>query len=130
MQSEATVAARKTRVTEPGGDLFIGCRSALELLLTQRGDSSREVDRLLAEAPKSLGLHCLRLALIVRADDSGARSTAEESVALIEAESPDLSAQAHRHAYAARAWLENNPALAVIRYDAIVTERPHDILAL
>jgi hypothetical protein len=130
MSSEANVGARRTPATEANGDLFSGCQSALELLLTQRGDASREVDRLLAEKPKSLGLHCLRLALIVRADDSGARSTAEESIALIEAESPDLSAHAHHHASAARAWLEGNPALAVLRYDAIVTEWPHDILAL
>src|SRR4029077_1656101 len=69
-------------------------------------------------------------ALIVRADDTGARSTAEESIALVEGACLDPSDHAHRHAAAARAWLEGSPALAVERYDAIVTDRPHDILAL
>src|SRR5215831_7282062 len=105
MLSKVNVGARRCPAAEADGDLLSGCQSTLELLLTQRGDPSREVDRLLDENPKSLGLHCLRLALIVRADDSGARSTAEQSIALIEEGTPDLSAHAHRHASAAHAWL-------------------------
>jgi hypothetical protein len=48
----------------------------------------------------------------------------------IEAACPDVHDPARRHASAARAWLEGDPALAVERYGAIVTDRPRDILAL
>jgi tetratricopeptide (TPR) repeat protein len=74
--------------------------------------------------------HCLRAALIVRADDAAARSTLAASVAAIEAACPDLNDPARRHAVAARAWLEGDPALAVERYGAIVIDWPRDILAL
>ena len=74
--------------------------------------------------------HCLRAALIVCADAAGARSSLAASVAAIEAACPDVHDPARRHASAARAWLEGDPALAVERYGAIVTDRPRDILAL
>jgi hypothetical protein len=74
--------------------------------------------------------HCLRAAIIVMADKITARSTLATSLALIERASPDPDDPARRHAAAARAWLEGDPALALERYGALVDDRPRDILAL
>jgi hypothetical protein len=72
----------------------------------------------------------LRAALIVRADDNNARSKVAASVATIETACSDKDDPARRHAAAARAWLDGDPALTVERYDAIVIDWPRDILAL
>jgi tetratricopeptide (TPR) repeat protein len=106
------------------------CKHVLELLLTHRGNPSAEVERVLADDPESVFGHCLRAALIVCADAAAARSSLAASVGAIEAACPDVHDPARRHASAARAWLEGDPALAVERYGAIVTDRPRDILAL
>jgi hypothetical protein len=106
------------------------CQYALELLLAHRGNPSAEVDRVLADDPGCLFGHCLRAALIVLADDASARSILAASLAAIEAQSPRNDEPARRHATAARAWLEGDPALAAERYGAIVNDRPTDILAL
>jgi hypothetical protein len=84
----------------------------------------------LADDSQSVFGHCLRAALIVCADAAAARSSLAASVAIIEAACPDVHDPARGHASAARAWLEGDPALAVERYGAIVTDRPRDILAL
>jgi tetratricopeptide (TPR) repeat protein len=105
------------------------CEYVLELLLTHRGNPSAEVERVLADDRRSVFGHCLRAALIVCADDAAARSSLAASVTAIEAAS-DVHDPARRHASAARAWLKGDPALAVERYGAIVTNRPRDILAL
>ena len=52
------------------------------------------------------------------------------SLAAIEAACPDADDPARRHADAARAWLDGDPALAAERYGAIILDRPHDVLAL
>src|SRR5262245_45365320 len=44
------------------------CERALDMLLTQRGDASAEVERLLADDPGCVFGHCLRAALVVRAE--------------------------------------------------------------
>ena len=106
------------------------CEYVLELLLTHRGNPSAEVERVLADDPRSVFGHCLRAALIVCADDAAARSSLAASVTAIEAACPDVHDPARRHASAARAWLKGDPALSVERYGAIVTNRPRDILAL
>jgi tetratricopeptide (TPR) repeat protein len=106
------------------------CEHALELLLTHRGNPSAEVDRVLADDPQCVFGHCLRAALIVCADATGARSSLAASVAAIEAACPDMHDPARRHAAAAGAWLDGDSALAVERYGAIVIDRPRDILAL
>jgi hypothetical protein len=74
--------------------------------------------------------HCLRAAVIVRADAIAARSALAASVAAIEAACPDIDDPARQHAAAARAWLEADPALALERYGGIVIDWPRDILAL
>jgi tetratricopeptide (TPR) repeat protein len=106
------------------------CEHVLELLLTHRGNPSAEIERVLADDSQSVFGHCLRAALIVCADAAAARSSLAASVAIIEAACPDVHDPARGHASAARAWLEGDPALAVERYGAIVTDRPRDILAL
>jgi tetratricopeptide (TPR) repeat protein len=103
---------------------------ALEALLTSRGDAARDVDRVLADDPECVLAHCLRAALIVRADDAGARSKLLESVTAIEAFCRNGDDPAHRHASAARAWLDGDQALALDRYGAILIDFPRDILAL
>jgi hypothetical protein len=105
-------------------------RRALDMLLTHRGDAFAEVERVLAEDGGSVFGHCLRAALIVRADSAAARPTLAASIAAIELACPDTSDPAFRHAMAARAWLNGEPALAVTLYDAILIDWPHDVLAL
>ena len=98
----------KTATVEPNADLLARCEHALELLLTHRGNPSAEIDRVLADDPQCVFGHCLRAAIIVRADATAARSTLAASVAAIEAACPDMDDPARRHAAAARAWLEGD----------------------
>src|SRR5262249_55152426 len=106
------------------------CERALEMLLTQRGDASAEVERLLADDPGCVFGHCLRAALVVRAESGASRSALGASIVAIETACPDASDPARRHAVAARAWLDGDPAHAVALYGAILTDWPQDILAL
>lgn len=105
------------------------CKRVLQLLLTNRGNPS-EIDRVLSDDPELVFGHCLRAALIVRADDFTARSKVAASVTAIEKICPDITSRARRHASAARAWLDGDQALAVECYGAILTDYPRDLLAL
>ena len=106
------------------------CEGVLDMLLTQRGDPFAEVERVVADDPGCVFGHCLRAALIVRADSAAPRSTLAQSIAAIEAACPNADDPARRHAMAARAWFEGNSAGAAILYDAILTDWPRDVLAL
>jgi hypothetical protein len=106
------------------------CERALELMLTHRGDPLGEVERILAVDPGCVFAHYLRAGLIVSADADASRPVLAASLAVIEAARPDINDPARRHAAAAWAWLEGDPALALERYGAIVVDRPRDILAL
>jgi tetratricopeptide (TPR) repeat protein len=106
------------------------CERALDMLLTQRGDASAEVERLLADDPGCVFGHCLRAALIVRAESAASRSALTASIAAIEAACPDAGDPVRRHALAARAWLDGDSAHAVALYGAILIDWPHDVLAL
>ena len=130
MNAAVKLRAAKAETAEPHADSLRRCERALELLLTHRGNPSVEIERALAEDPACVFGHCLRAAVIVRADAGIARSKLGASVAAIEALCPDTDDHWRRHAAAARAWLEGDPALAVERYGAIVIDWPHDILAL
>jgi tetratricopeptide (TPR) repeat protein len=130
MNTTVRVHAAEPATVEAVTDSLPRCEHALELLLTNRGNPSTEIERVLADDPQCVFGHCLRAALIVRADDAGARSALAASVAAIEAACPDKDDPARRHAAAARAWLDDDPALAVERYGAIVVDWPRDILAL
>ena len=105
-------------------------RHALKLVLGYGLSAAIAVDQLLADDPNCLFGHCLRAALIVRADDTRKREKLEASIASIMRASPDPNHQAHRHALAARAWLTGDFAGAAELYGAIVIEFPRDILAL
>ena len=113
--------AAESTSDEAHGASLPRCEHVLELLLTHRGNPSAEIERVLADDSQSVFGHCLRAALIVCADAAAARSSLAASVAIIEAACPDVHDPARRHASAARAWLEGDPALAVERYGAIVT---------
>lgn len=102
----------------------------LTLMHTQRGDPAAEVERLLADVPSCMPAHCLRAALVVRADDAGAVPALAASVAAIEQAGEHADARAHRHAAAARAWLAGDARLALVRYGAIVRDDPRDLAAL
>jgi hypothetical protein len=102
----------------------------LDAFLTGCGNPARDVDQLLAENPRSAFGHCLRIALAVRADNTGARSSILDSIAAIESGCPETDHFARRHACAARAWLDGDQALALERYGAIVIDFPRDIVAL
>ena len=103
---------------------------ALDMMLTQRGNAVAEVEHILAGEPGSVYGHCLRAALIVRADSAAARPALAASITAIEAACPHRDAPARRHAAAARAWLDGDPAGAAALYDAILVAWPHDVLAL
>ena len=129
LQKPALPAATHAPVAvEP--DSLRRCERAVEMMLTQRGDPFAEVERLLADDPEYVFGHCLRAALIVRADSTAMRSTLAASIAAIEAACPDSNDPARRHAAAARAWLDGDPAGAAAFYGAILVDRPHDVLAL
>jgi tetratricopeptide (TPR) repeat protein len=106
------------------------CERVLDMLLTQRGDPFAEVERVLADDPRCVFGHCLRAALIVRADSLARRSTLAASIAAVEAACPDTDNPARRHATAARAWLEGDAAGAAVLYGAIITDWPRDVVAL
>ena len=116
--------------TESGMDLPGRCAPILDAWLTGRGDPAGDIDRLLAKDPESVFGHCLRAAIIVRGDDSAARSRLLQSIAAIETICPPLDHHVRRHASAARAWLDGDQALAAERYGAIVVDFPRDIIAL
>jgi hypothetical protein len=101
----------RTAAVEPNAELLARCEHALELLLTHRGNPAAEIEQVLAEDPQCVLGHCLRAAIIVRADAIAARPTLATSVAAIEAACPDSNDPARRHATAARAWLEGDSAL-------------------
>src|SRR6516164_6271358 len=128
MRPALKLHAANAATVEPHTDSLRRCEHALELLLTHRGNPSAEIERVLAEDPHCVFGHCLRAAIIVRADAGAEQAKLAESVATIEALCPDNPAR--RHAVAARAWLEGDPALAVERYGGIVIDWPRDILAL
>ena len=84
---------------------LLRCDRALEDLLTNRGKPSHDVDLVLADDPQFIRGHCLRAAIIVRADDIAARFKLVESVMALETMCPDVGDPARRHAASARAWL-------------------------
>ena len=90
---------------------LIRCESALNDLLTNRGKPSRDLDHILADDPQFIIGHCLRAAIIVRADDIAARSKLLASVTALESMCPDVSDPTRRHAAAARAWLDGDEVL-------------------
>src|SRR5215472_2120345 len=106
------------------------CEHALALMLAHRGNPAAEVERVLADDPGCVFAHCLRAALIVLADDVAARPRLAASIAAIAAARPDPNDPARRHAAAARAWLDGDPARALARYGTVVDDRPRDTLAL
>src|SRR5262249_28737881 len=101
-----TLAPIETASAGADADSLRRCDRALDLMLTHRGDRLGEVERVLSDDPGFVFAHCLRAALIVRADADTARPTLAASLAVIEAARPDADDPARRHAAAARAWLE------------------------
>jgi hypothetical protein len=112
------------------GDPLARYMRALETMLTNRGSPSTEIDQVLERDPQFVPGHCLRAALIVRADNVAAKSKLAASLDVIEEMCPDVKDPARRHASAARAWLDGDQALAAERYGAILVDSPRDILAL
>jgi hypothetical protein len=127
---EAAMSPQPDFALKADMDLLARCKQIIELMLTSRGNPSVEVDRVLADNPNFVFGHCLRAALIVRADDGASRSKLIASVTAIEAECPESDDPARRHAAAAGAWLDGDQALATERYGAILIDWPRDILAL
>jgi hypothetical protein len=121
--------ATEISTTEIDRLLQVRCERALEDALTNRGNPLQDVDGVLSENSGFIFAHCLRAALIVRADDPAARSKLIASITAIEVCS-DAGDLARRHASAAHAWLYGDPVLAVERYGAILNDHPRDILAL
>ncbi len=68
-----------------------GCECALHMFLTHRGDAFAEIERVLADDPASVLGHCVRAALIVRAESGVPRSALAASIAAIEAACPNTS---------------------------------------
>jgi hypothetical protein len=104
------------------------CKDALNLMLTHRGEPFADVEKILADNPKCLLAHCLRVAFVVSTDGDVRLLT--ESAHVIEATCSNSEHPAHRYAAAAHAWRDGNDALATKIFEAIVVDYPHDILAL
>ena len=121
--------ATESANSETAGALQSRCERALEDALTNRGHALRDVDRVLFEDSRFVFGHCLRAALIVRADDQAARPKLIASVTAIGVH-PNAGDLARRHASAAHAWLYGDPVLALERYGSILSDCPRDILAL
>ena len=90
------------------------CDRALEDLLTNRGKPSHDVDLVLADDPQFIRGHCLRAAIIVRADDIAARSKLVESLMALETMCPDVSTiplvvMRPRHALGSKATRRSRP---------------------
>jgi hypothetical protein len=66
-------------------------------MLTSRGNPTLEVESTLKIDPHCVRAHCLRLALIVRADGGAGRLAAAESATAIEAAGIDPNDPARRH---------------------------------
>jgi tetratricopeptide (TPR) repeat protein len=130
LPADRTLHSSRPAATAVEADLQRRRQRALDMLLTQRGDAMAEVERLLAAEPDCVFAHCLRAALIVRSESAASRPALASSIAAIEAACPDADDPARRHAQAARAWLEGDSAHAVALYDGILSDRPHDVLAL
>jgi len=128
-QGQALHAATHTGAA-PGSDSVQRYHRAIDMMLTQRGSALGEVERVLADDPGSVIGHCLRAALIVRADNAALRPALAASLAAIEAAHPEIGDLAYRHAIAARAWLNGDQAGAALLYSAILTDWPHDVVAL
>jgi hypothetical protein len=72
----------------------------------------------------------MRTALAVLRSSSANHEALGASIAAIESAQPAASERERRHAAAARAWLDADPARALDSYAAIVVDWPRDILAL
>ena len=121
---------RQPAASDRAAEAEARCRRALELMLTRRGNPRREVERALAEDPRCIFAHCLRLALIVRANDREAWRTLTASIVAIEALCADPRGIAARHAAAASAWAEGDGELAMALYSTIAVNGPRDDVAL
>jgi tetratricopeptide (TPR) repeat protein len=128
--AKASLCATRPAITAVETNSQQRCKRALDMLLTQRGDAFAEVERILADDPGCVFGHCLRTALIVRADNAAPRSMLAASIAAIEAACGDASDPARRHAIAARAWLDGHSTRAAKLYGTILVEWPYDVLAL
>jgi hypothetical protein len=106
------------------------CSEALDHLLASRGLPAAEIDGILADHPRSIFAHCLRLAVIVRDDNRAEQAALAESIAAITAARLAASEHAQRHAAAATIWLTHDSALALDAYAALVAEQPLDSLAI
>jgi hypothetical protein len=106
------------------------CTDALHHLLAYRGRPAAEIDAIIADHPRSVFAHCLRLAVIVRDDNRAAQAALAASIAAIKVTGSGASDRARRHAAAASLWLTRDAARALEAYGAIVAEQPLDSLAL
>jgi hypothetical protein len=127
---EWTMNAAPLHSLSPASDLHSRCAHALTMLHTHRGDALAEAERMLADDPRYVAAHVLRAALLVLRSSSSNNAALAASVAAIETAQPAASERERRHAAAARAWLDKDPARSLDSYAAIVVDWPRDILAL
>jgi hypothetical protein len=106
------------------------CTDAHHHLLSYRGRPAAEIDAIIADHPRSVFAHCLRIAVIVRDDNRTAQAALAASIAAVTAAGSGASDRAHRHAAAATLWLRSDSSRALEGYGAIVAEQPLDGLAL
>ena len=130
MTTTATLCPTRAAIPAVETNSLRRCERALDMLLTQRGNAIAEVERILADDPGCVFGHCLRAALIVRAESAAPRSVLAASITAIERACPDTNDPARRHAMAARAWLDGDSVGAVALYGPILTDWPCDVVAL
>jgi tetratricopeptide (TPR) repeat protein len=105
--------------------------SALAMLHTGQGDPMARVGELLRTHPEFVGGHCLRVALLVMASREDAQTELAHALDHARALPAGLASERERrHLDAADAWLARDLKRALQLYGDIVTDYPHDTLAL
>src|SRR3974390_2635198 len=130
LPQERTLRAAPLASSAIEADSHCRCERALDMMLTGRGNPVAEIEEVLASDPGCVLAHCVRAALIVRAESTAPSLTLAASIAAIDAACLDTDHPARHHAAAARVWLDGDSVGAAALYDAILTNSPQDVLAL
>jgi tetratricopeptide (TPR) repeat protein len=104
--------------------------AALTMLHTGQGMPMAVIEQALLADPGFVSGHCLRAALLVMTCRDDARPELARTLDAAKAAIDRASERERRHLEAAGAWLENDLKRALHLYGEIVTDHPHDTLAL
>ena len=116
-----------TTGTETSGT---GLFAAMDSYFTFRTDAIEQLDGLIASDPEVPAAHVLKGYLLLFSRSVDKRPDAAVALANAENLAPLATARERLHIDALRAWLSGDVLAAQRHWDAIVTDSPHDLLAL